>query len=159
MKNKEERCDIVISGRITASEKSKMQEHGIKVRDAIQVKIALEEDPHRLLRYRRNILKNEIRTLKHQLKAKESELKEINEELGFQNEKGIIFDVEVQDAGKTILERYKNTKGTSNLTIDDYLESKDGKRIVKNQIGLYGGGNKEEFKNMLNEYVKENCKH
>ena len=86
MVNNKEKCDCVVSGRITLTEKQKMQEHNFKIRDAIQDKIAMMEDPRKLLRYRRNTLKNEIRTLKYELECKQRELEEINNVLGFSDD-------------------------------------------------------------------------
>ena len=159
MPNNKEKCDVVVSGRITLSEKQKMQEHNFKIRDAIQDKIAMMEDPHKLLRYRKNILRNEIRTLKYEIESKQKELDEINEELGFTDEIDNHYNLDVVDAGNNIVSRYESKKGKSKLTIDDFLNSNDGERVLKHQISMYGSKDKDGFKNKLIEYVRIQCKH
>ena len=158
MTNKE-KCDCVVSGRITQTEKQKMQEHNFKIRDAIQDKIAMMEDPHKLLRYRRNVLRNEIRTLKYELECKQRELDEINHELGLNDEINTHYNLDIVDAGNNIIGRYETKKGKSKYTIDDYLTSIDGERVLKHQILLYAGNDKEDFKNKLIRYVQLQCKH
>lgn len=158
MTKKGEPLTEVITGRVTKTQKDKMAKHGINIRDAIDFYITILEDPHKKLTHRRDILINEIRTLEHELQAKNNELEEINKIItgGIKEESKYSF--EVISAGAKVISNYKTINKSLDKGIINYINSKQGTRLLETQTTLYKIHDKEQFKKDLIEYLKE-CIH
>lgn len=158
MANKGEPLTEVITGRVTKTQKNKIAEHQINIRDAIEFYITVLEDPHKKLTHRRDILINEIRTLEHELQAKKDELEEINIIINGTAKEEAKYSFEVISAGNKIISNYKTLNKVLDNEIFDYINSKGGKRVLDAQPTIFKVSDKELFKKEILNYIKE-CIH
>jgi len=158
MANKGVPLTEVITGRVTKTQKDKIHKHGFNIRDAIDFYITVLEDPQQKLTHRRDILINEIRTLEHELQAKKDELEEITTILNGNTKEEAKYSFEVIAAGNNIISNYQTLNKHLDNGIFNYMDSKQGKRVLEAQTVMYKVSDKELFKKELIEYIKE-CIH
>lgn len=159
MAKKGEPLTEVITGRVTKTQKDKMAKHNINIREAIDFYITVLEDPHKKLNHRRDILINEIRTLEHELQAKKDELEEIDTILGGTIKEESKYSFEVISAGANVISNYKTLNKTLDNGIFNYIDTKQGKRVLETQMALFKVSDKELFKKELLEYIEKKCIH
>lgn len=129
---------VVVSGRVPHKTVKEMINAGMKVPDAIEIALKTKRDPN-------SLYKAELRSLLSEREILASRIAHVNimiddymSKLGIEKSldelKEELFLDDNEKAVQTTLERYYHVKGTSGLTIEDFIETREGKRIIDFQL-------------------------
>ncbi len=144
----------VVSGRITYDKVKEMKDNDLNVAEAIQIALNTMKTPEK--RYKAKIrdlfIENDYHT--SMIAGNNIMLDELKNKIRFEGSleelKQEVFESENDEAIQTTLERFGSFKGTSNISIYDFINSKKGERIIEIQMKKTDLG-KEDFINLLIE--------
>lgn len=144
----------VVSGRITYDKVKEMKENDLNVVEAIQIALNTKRNPEKMYRAKLRGLISENKYHASMIASNNIVITELKNKIGFEGtieelEKEL-FMSENNDAIQTTLERFNSIKGTSNLSIIDFISSKKGERIIDKQL-KNTDLTKEDFINLLIE--------
>lgn len=141
--------------RLTKEQEDKLDDLGVSIRDTVQYYIDNNTNELRKLKNREKYLLTEIPRLETELNNLKEELKEVRVKLG-QNPEENQANLEVTIAGDRILANCKiqNNGQVDNLTLANYMDTKQANRILEAVIVEYGIKETENFKNNVCKYLK-----
>ena len=128
----------VVCGRVPHNIAKEMDSQGLKVPEAIQIALKTKRDPESLYKAELRSLLSEQEILASKLAHVNTQIDEymsklnINKSLDEVKEELFIDDNE--KAIQTTLERFESFKGTSKITIEDFINSREGKRVIDFQL-------------------------
>ena len=144
----------VVCGRIPHDIAKQMENEGLKVPEAIQIALKTRKDPEMLYKAELRSLLSEQEILASKLAFVNTMIDEYMSKLGLEKSldelKEELFIDDNEKAIQTTLERFEHIKGTSSLEIGDFINSREGKRIIKAQLSRCDL-TEEDFINLLFE--------
>ena len=144
----------VVSGRITYDIAKEMKKENLSVNEAIQIALSTKKSPEKLLKAQLQSLLSENELLASKLALNNILIEELLSKLEYEGTldelKEELFVSENDKAIQTTLERYNSMKGTSNLPIGDFINSRKGKQIINSQLSKCDL-TKEDFIDLLIE--------
>lgn len=156
--NEKERLNCKLQTRVTQSQKDKVDELGVDLREMVDYYIRHNTNPTLKLKNRQKELLTNIAEWESNIAEAKEELKEVNFKLGVPIDENIAtIDV------VTIAERLKDNCKIENkgkcdeLTLRNYIESFRAKQIINHGIAEFnirGDENKETFRNNVLKYLK-----
>lgn len=156
--NDEEKLTCKLQTRVTQSQKDKVDELGVNLREIVDYYITHKTNPTLELKNRQKELLKKIGEWEKLIEDAKEELKEVNYKLGVPIDESIAtIDV------ITIAERIKDNceiehDGKSDeLTLRNYMDSNRAKTIIKHGIAEFnirGEENRERFKSNVFKYLK-----
>ena len=142
----------VVSGRIPYDLKKQMQKENLTVRDCIEIAINVKKNPKKEYEAELKKLLSESEILASKIAFNNIRIEELKNEIGFTgNEDDLkkeLFVSQTEESLQITLDHYNSWKGTSKLTIVDFIESERGSKIIDNQL-LKLDLSKEDFVIML----------
>ena len=154
MKEKE-RLDCIVQTRITRTQKDKIDELGVSLREIIDYYIVHNTNPTLELKNRQARLLREIHDMENDLSDKEKELNEVNIKLGVSiDEKTATLEV------STIGERIKSNCQSHNggkcdkSALGNYIQSESGKTILKKGLLEFNIRDNEKRKKFIEDVFK-----
>ena len=147
---------VVVSGRIPPELKTKMVEHGLSVRDAIEIAVYTKANPKIEDKAELVKLLSENQRLSNKMVSNNQQIEILKGRLGLEGSnsdltKKLLSDSTTKAINNT-LDRYLQWRGDRNLSIYDFIEMKSdiiNKQIVKCDLS------EEEFKLKLIERVED----
>ena len=128
----------VVSGRIPYDLKKQMQKENLSVRDCIEIAINVKKNPKKEYEAELKKLLSESELLASKMAFNNLRIEEIKSEIGFTgNEDDLkkqLFVSETDHRLQITLDHYYSWKGTSKLTIGDFIASERGSKIIDNQL-------------------------
>lgn len=144
----------VVSGRITYDKVKEMKAIDLNVVEAIQIALNTKRTPEKMYRTRLRSLISENEYHASMIACNNLAIDELTKKIGFEGTleelKEELFMTESEDAIQTTLERFESVKGTSSLSLMDFISSKNGARIIDIQLQKTDL-TKEDFINLLIE--------
>ena len=142
----------VVSGRIPYDLKKQMQQENLSVRDCIEIALNVKRTPKKDLEIELKKLLSESEVMASKMAANNLRISELKSEIGFTGSdddlKKELFVSETDHRLQITLDQYNSWKGTSALTIEDFIYSDRGNKIIDNQL-LELDLSKEDFIVML----------
>ena len=142
----------VVSGRIPYDLKKQMQQENLSVRDCIEIALNVKRTPNKELEVELKKLLSESEAMASKMAANNLRISELKSEIGFTGSdddlKKELFVSETDHRLQITLDQYNSWKGTSALTIEDFIYSDRGNKIIDNQL-LELDLSKEDFIVML----------
>lgn len=149
-----EAYDQIISGRVSARQKTLLKKSGYNVRDAVDFFLKYAAKKDKKLAIDKFFLEDEIQTMKNKISKDELEciklekkLQDINSELGVLNINDNEYDLRVLDAFSRIYQRYSIHKDKSNLPLGDFIMN--NKVFIETQGAVCG----MEYDNFIDGFV------
>ena len=144
----------VISVRLPLNIIKEMENDGLDGKEAIQIALKTRRNPEKLFEAELRSLLSEQEILSSRLAHVNIMIEEYLNKLGIEKSldelKEELFLDDNEKAIQTTLERYEAIKGTSNLPIGDFINSRKGKQIINSQLSKCDL-TKEDFIDLLIE--------
>ena len=144
----------VVSGRVPHNIVKEMEMHNLNVQEAVQIALKSKRDPNVLFEIELRSLLSEQEILASRLAHVnimiEDYMKRLNIEKSLDELKEDLFVDDNMKAIQTTLERFENLRHGSSLSIYDFVETREGKRIINAQLQRCDL-TKEDFINLLFE--------
>ena len=144
----------VVCGRVPHNIAKQMESEGLKVPEAIQIALNTRKSPDMLYKAELRSLLSEQEILASKLAYVNTRIDDVLDKLNIDKSidelKEELFIDDNEKAIQTTLERYERVKGTTNLLIGDFINSKEGKRVIDFQLSRCDL-TKEDFINLLIE--------
>ena len=157
------KCDVlemaskktkVVGGRVPHNVAKEMELHDLSVPECVQIALKSKRDPNVLLRIELRSLLAEQEILASRLAHVNLDIEDIMHKLNIDKSldelKEELFIDDNEKAIQTTLERFERVKGSTSLTIGDFVNSREGKRIIDAQLSRCDL-TKEDFINLLFE--------
>lgn len=146
------------SGRISLENVYKMDKENLDVKTCVDIAISSRTTPKKEKEYLLRKYISKADALSMELSFVLNAINEIKKDIGIDDLsdnaiRTYLFD-DTEKAIQTTLDRYASWKGTSNVSINDFINTKNGKRIVEVQANNCDL-TKEDFINLLLEKVDE----
>ena len=142
----------VVSGRIPYDLKKQMQQENLSVRDCIEIALNVKRTPKKELEIELKKLLSESEAMASKMAANNLRISELKSDLGFTGSdddlKKQLFVSQTEQCLQITLDHYNSWKGTAALTIEDFIYSDRGSKIIDNQL-LKLDITKEDFIIML----------
>lgn len=144
----------VVSGRVPHNIAKEMEMHNLNVQEAVQIALNSKKNPNVLFEIELRSLLSEREILASRLAHVnlmiEDYMEKLNIEKSIDELKEELFLDDNQKAVQKTLEHFEILKGESSLTIDNYIISRKGKRMIEAQLSRCDL-TKEDFINLLFE--------
>ena len=144
----------VIGVRLPHNIIKQMEDEGLSGKEAIEIALNTRKSPEKLYQAELRSLLSEQEILASKLAFVNTMIDEYMSKLGLEKSldelKEELFLDDNEKAIQTTLERFEFIKGTSSLAIDDFINSREGKRIIDAQLSRCDL-TKEDFINLLFE--------
>lgn len=144
----------VVGGRVPHNVAKEMEMQGLNVPECVQIALKSKRDPSALLEIELRSLLSEQEILASRLAHVnlmiEDYMQKLNIDKSVDELKEDLFLDDNQKAVQKTLEHFEKIKGESGLTIDNYIISRKGKRMIEGQL-LRCDLTKEDFINLLFE--------
>ena len=128
----------VVGGRVPHNVVKEMEMHDLNVPECVQIALKCKRDPTVLLRIELRSLLSEQEILASRLARVNLGIEEIMQKLNIDKPleelKQELFIDDNEKAIQTTLERFELWRGETNLTVDDFVNSREGKRIINAQL-------------------------
>lgn len=128
----------VVSGRIPYDLKNQMVQENLTVRDCIEIAINIKRTPNKEYEAELRKLLAETDVLASKIASNNIRITELKEEIGFTgslNElKEELIVSPIEESVQITLQHFNSWKGTSRLTIEDFIISDRGKGIIGHQL-------------------------
>lgn len=128
----------VVSGRIPYDLKKQMQKENLSVRDCIEIAINVKKNPKKEYEAELKSLLSESELLASKIAFNSFRIEELKSEIGFTGNdddlKKELFVSETDHRLQITLDHYESWKGTSKLSIHDFIYSERGSRIIDKQL-------------------------
>ena len=128
----------VVSGRIPYDLKKQMQRENLTVRDCIEIAINVKKNPKKEYEAELKSLLSESELLASKIAFNNIRIEEIKSEIGFTGNdddlKKELFVSETDQCLQITLDHYNSWKGTSKLSILDFIYSERGSKIIDKQL-------------------------
>lgn len=157
------KCDVlemaskktkVVCGRVPHNIAKEMEMHDLNVQEAVQIALKSKRDPNVLFKAELRSLLSEQEILASRLAHVnvmiEDVMQKLNIEKSIDELKEELFIDDNEKAIQTTLERFERVKGSTSLTIGDFVNTREGKRIINAQLSRCDL-TKEDFINLLFE--------
>ena len=142
----------VVSGSIPYDLKKQMQRENLTVRDCIEIAINVKKNPKKEYEAELKSLLSQSEVLASKIAFNNIRIEELKSEIGFTGTdddlKKELFVSETDHRLQITLDSFKSWKGTTKLTILDFIESKRGNEVIDRQL-LELDLSKEDFIIML----------
>lgn len=129
---------VVVGGRVPRNIETQMKQHNLKVPEAVQIALQTKANPQKLMEAELRSLLAEQEILANKLADTnlliEKYMKRLNITKTVDELKQDIFVDDNKKAVQRTLERFESKRGESALTLDDYIVTKEGKRVIKQQL-------------------------
>lgn len=144
----------VVGGRVPHNIVKEMEMHNLNVPECVQIALKSKRDPAVLLKIELRSLLSEQEILASRLARVNLDIEDIMHKLNIDKPldelKQELFIDDNEKAIQTTLERFELWRGETNLTVDDFVNSREGKRIITAQLSRCDL-TKEDFINLLFE--------
>ena len=144
----------VVSGRVPHNIAKEMEMHDLSVPECVQIALKSKRDPNALLKIELRSLLSEQEILASRIARVNLDIEDIMHKLNIDTPldelKQKLFIDDNEKAIQTTLERFERAKGESNLTLDIFVNSREGKRIIDAQLSKCDL-TKEDFITLLYE--------
>lgn len=132
-----------------------LEEQGLTLRDVLEYHMKINTNEIQKLKNKEKCLLFDIKQTEKKLENYKNELAEVRTKLGkAPNESQLTIDV--LEAKDKIINRckIKNNGNTDDLTLANYLGTKEAERVLKTVSSAYNVNDFEEFKNRVIEALK-----
>ena len=144
----------VVGGRVPHNIAKEMENEGLKVPECVHIALKTKRNPQKLMEAELRSLLSEQEILASKLADVnlliERYMKRLNIDKSIDELKEEFFIDDNEKAIQTTLDRFEHIKGDTKLSIYDFIETKEGKRIIENQLSKCDL-TKEDFINLLFE--------
>lgn len=145
---------IVVGGRVPHNVAKEMEAHGLKVPECVQIALKSKRDPNVLFKAELRSLLSEQEILASRLAYVNTRIDDVMQRLNIDKSidelKEELFVDDNAKAIQTTLERFETWRGDSSLSIDEFVNSREGKRIIDIQMSKCDL-TEEDFMTMLFE--------
>lgn len=128
----------VVGGRVPYNIAKEMDAQGLKVPECVQIALKTKRDPNSLYKAELRSLLSEQEILASRLAHVNTMIDDYIDKLNINKSidelKEELFIDDNEKAIQTTLERFEHVKGGSSLTIGDFINTREGKRIIKSQL-------------------------
>ena len=115
-----------------------MENEGLSGKDAIEIALNTSKTPEKLYKAKLRKLLSENEYHASMIALNNIAIDELKNKLGFEGTleelKEQVFIDDNEKAIQTTLERFEHIKGESSLSIGDFINTREGKRIIKSQL-------------------------
>ena len=152
---KKEKLEYKVQSRITQSQKEKLDELDVNLREIIDYYIVHNTNPTLELKNRQMRLLREIKQMENELSEKKEELKEVNLQLGVRLDENIAT-LEVSTIGERIKDncQKENDGKCDKRKLADFIMAGRGKHILKHGLSEYNIRDKEKRRKFIDDVFK-----
>lgn len=144
----------VVCGRVPYNTAKEMEEHDLKVPECVQIALKSKRDPNVLFKAELRSLLSEQEILASRLAYVNTRIDDVLQRLNIDKSidelKEEFFVDDNEKAIQTTLERFETWRGESSLSIEEFVNSREGKRIIDIQMSKCDL-TEEDFMTMLFE--------